>query len=318
MNSLAPIILFVYNRPIHTEQTLMALMQNELAAESILYIYSDGQKDQAKEEDANKIVDVRKVIRYKQWCKEVHIVEFDRNKGLAKSIIEGVTEVITKHGKVIVLEDDLVTSKFFVRFMNEALSFYKTDNRIFSIGGLNYKFSIPQSYKHDVYIVHRTESCGWGTWIDRWEKAEWWKVEFSSLFLNKNEIKKFNRGGDDLTGLLQLQMDGKIDSWAIQWDYCHYKHNAFCLRPIKSFIRNIGFDGSGIHSDNVSGDLHSGNQYNKQYYDINFIKDIAANNKIEKNFKSFFGVNRIWIVQVLFKTKCFIKTLLIKRHKYEF
>jgi len=306
-SSLAPIILFVYNRPWHTEQTLTALMQNEFASESVLYIFADGAKPEAMTEQLNSIAEVRRIIRTRQWCKEVIIKESDINKGLANSIINGVTEIVEKHAKVIVLEDDLVTSKFFLRFMNDALLFYKPDNRIFSIGGLNYLFPIPKNYKHDVYIVHRTESCAWGTWSDRWDKAEWGKVDFRSLFLNKKEIKKFNRGGDDLIKLLQLQMDGKIDSWAIIWDYFHYKYDAYCLRPIKSFVKNIGFDGSGIHSDKMNGELHSGIQYDNSEYDIKFDIKILPDKNIERNFKLFFIRKNNYFKDLTTKIKRYLK-----------
>lgn len=286
--NIAPIILFTYNRPWHTEQTLEALSVNKLANESILYIYCDGPKQNASTEQKNKIKEVREVIRKKQWCKEIHIIEAEENRGLANSIIAGVTEVIDKYGKVIVLEDDLVTSQYFLKFMNETLFFYEKDTRIFSIGATNYIFPIPINYNDDVYLVHRTESCGWGTWKDRWQKAEWNLTNYDDVLLNKREKKKFNRGGNDLSVLLNLQLEKKIDSWAIQWDYCHYKYDAYCLRPIKSFVNNIGFDGSGIHSDNnlTSGYTFSGVQYDKDKYEIKLIENIKGDKKIERNLKT--------------------------------
>jgi len=306
-NDPAPIVLFVYNRPWHAEQTLNALMQNELAAESILYIFADGPKNNVSSEQLNKITEVRQIIRSKQWCKEVIIVESEENKGLANSIITGVTEVINKHEKVIVLEDDLVTSKFFLRFMNESLLFYKENYRIFSIGGVNYTFPISPEYKDDIYIVHRTESCGWGTWSDRWMKADWNKTDYSSVFFDKKEIKKFNRGGDDLIRLLQLQIEGKIDSWAIRWDYCHYQHDAYCLRPVKSFVRNIGFDGSGVHSDQVNGELYSGIQYDESIYKLKLVRNIVSDKMVEKNFKFFFDGNSNCFKRVTNKTMRLIR-----------
>ena len=132
---LAPIVLFVYNRPWHTEQTLNALMQNELADQSVLYIYADGPKENATEEQLKKIEEVRHVIRTKKWCKEVHIIESEKNKGLADSIINGVTEIVNKYGKVIVLEDDIVTSKGFLKYMNEALELYKEEDKVYHISG---------------------------------------------------------------------------------------------------------------------------------------------------------------------------------------
>ena len=109
MNNLAPIIVFCYNRPDHLEQTLDALSRNELADQSTLYIYCDGPKDGASEEMRQKIADVRQVARKRQWCKEVHVVEREENVGLMNNIVGAVTEIVNKHGRVLVLEDDMLT-----------------------------------------------------------------------------------------------------------------------------------------------------------------------------------------------------------------
>lgn len=296
---LAPIVLFVYNRPWHTKQTLSALKQNDFASESKLFIYCDGPKQDSSKDNLQKISEVRKIIREKKWCKDVQIFESEVNKGLARSVITGVSDVINKYGKIIVLEDDIVTSKFFLRFMNEALSFYEDDKRIFSIGGTNYLFPIPKHYLHDIYIVHRVQSWGWSTWEDRWNKVEWGKQDFNDFLKNKREIKKFNRGGNDLIKILRLQLEGKIDSWAILWDYCHYKFDAYCLHPVKSFTKNIGFDGTGIHCNNSGGDINSGIPYEKQEFEIKFIEGILPDRQVERNFKSFFGKDRDKLILIL-------------------
>lgn len=132
---MAPVVLFVYNRPMHTEQTLEALHQNELADESILYIYADGPKGNLTKDAIEKIIRTRRVIRKKKWCKEVHIIESTHNKGLADSIISGVTDTVNRYGKAIVLEDDVVTSKGFLRYMNDALVMYEHDAGAMHISG---------------------------------------------------------------------------------------------------------------------------------------------------------------------------------------
>lgn len=311
IESLAPIVLFVYNRPWHTEQTLEALMNNELASESILYIYCDGHKENSNDEE--KIRTVRTVIRKKIWCKEVHIKELEKNKGLANSIIEGVTEIINKYGKIIVLEDDLITHKFFLRFMNEALNFYKSDFRIFSVAGTNYRFNIPKSYTEDVYIVHRSESCGWGSWLNRWDKADWNVSDFRSLIKSKRKRKKFNRGGNDMLPMLKSQIENKIDSWAIRWDYCMYKNNAYCLKPVRNLIINIGFDGTGINSG--IGDINKlfAISYNKDEYSIKFISNLKPNKFIEKEFKKNREINipdNRFLIKVINKIKLLIDSYL--------
>ena len=132
MSKLAPILVFCYNRPWHVEQTLEALSRNELADQSVLYIYCDGPKPDASDEMRQRIVEVRQVVRKRQWCKEVHIVEAEKNKGLANSIIDGVTEVVNRYGKVFVLEDDLVSSPYMLKFVNQALDYYQDYAGVFS------------------------------------------------------------------------------------------------------------------------------------------------------------------------------------------
>lgn len=251
MKQLAPIILFTYNRPLHTEQVLNALMKNELASESELYIYCDGPKVNASEEQRGKIAEVRRVVKKRQWCKKVYIVENDKNKGLANSVIEGVTEVFEKYGKVIVLEDDLVTSPYFLDYMNSALDYYENMPAVFSISAdrpPNKQFTIPGDYPYDVFVSLRTFSTGWGTWKNRWERINW-SLDYLDNFLNlPYQVSAFNRGGEDLTNLLILQRGFKIDSWSIRFTYYHFANHAVAILPCLSYIENIGFDGSGIHS----------------------------------------------------------------------
>src|SRR5215211_27101 len=112
-NNLAPVVLFVYNRPVHTLRTLKALKKNHLADESRLYVYCDGPKTNATEEERENINKVRSIVKQEKWCREVHVAESETNNGLAASIIKGVTEIVNRYGKVIVLEDDLETSPGF-------------------------------------------------------------------------------------------------------------------------------------------------------------------------------------------------------------
>ncbi len=165
--NLAPIVLFVYNRPWHTEQALNALMQNELAGQSVLYIYADGPKENPGDEQLKNIEEVRKVIRWQQWCKEVIIIEADNNKGLAASIVDGVTEIVNKHEKVIVLEDDIVTSVGFLKYMNEALTLYKDDERVLEVSA--FMFPIQSAGLPDTFFYNANSCWGWGTWKRAWK-----------------------------------------------------------------------------------------------------------------------------------------------------
>jgi len=245
MQELAPIVLFVYNRPSHTKKTIEALKNNELAGESDLFIFSDGAKS---ENDAQRVDEVRAYIKTIKGFGGVEVTEREKNFGLANSIISGVNHVSSLYDRVIVLEDDVITAPSFLTFMNNALEFYQTNKSIFSVSGYPYSIKIPGSYKKDVFISYRASSWGWGTWKDRWEKVDWEVKDFNSFIKDKKAQKLFNRAGEDVTPMLKAQIWGEIDSWAIRWTYSHSKHNAYCLLPIIPLCKNIGTDSSGTHS----------------------------------------------------------------------
>ena len=258
--TLAPIIVFAYNRPEHLQKTLDALAQNELANQSTLYIYCDGAKPDASEEQLTRVQMVRKVAQSAKGFKEIHIHSAEANIGLANSVIGGVTEVINQWGKVIVVEDDLQTSPYFLNFMNIALDKYESYPAVFSIGGYSYppqKIQIPKDYPYDAYVSVRCCSWGWATWKDKWEKIDW-SLDYLAEFLKQPEqIKAFNRGGDDLTNMLLLQQGHKIDSWAIRYAFQHFYHHAVTILPCVSYVDNIGFDGTGVHCADIGNEIQN-------------------------------------------------------------
>lgn len=282
MNNLAPIVLFVYNRPWHTRQTVEALQKNDLASESDLIIYSDGPKN---EQGKTNIEEVREYIRSINGFKSIKIIECKENLGLANSIIPGVTKIVNKYGRVIVMEDDVVSSKYFLGFMNNVLEFYKNDMRIFSVTGINHLTEKYQKYNYQVYLSYRSSSWGWGTWKNRWEKTDWEVRDFNEFKKDKGAQRLFNRGGEDLTDMLIAQINGEIDSWGIRWLYCHYKNDAFCLFPVYNLIKNIGFDGTGIHCGKSK---YFDTEINDDIVKIELVKNIEVSDDIVKEFKAYF------------------------------
>ncbi|MDP4286110.1 MAG: glycosyltransferase [Bacteroidota bacterium] len=247
MLEISPIVLFVYNRPWHTEQTLNALMQNELADQSVLYIYSDGPKENATEEQLIKIEEVRQVIRKKKWCKEVHIIESEKNKGLADSIISGVTEIVNQYGKVIVLEDDIITSPGFLKYMNDALNMYSDDERVGCIHAWNYDLD-STGYRDSTFFLKGADCWGWATWKRSWDFLdEDGKALMQSLVSKKQQFEFDRRGTHKYIEMLQSQINGTNDSWAIRWHASLFLANKYCLHPTKTIVKNIGLDNSGIH-----------------------------------------------------------------------
>ncbi|MDR1783880.1 MAG: glycosyltransferase [Dysgonamonadaceae bacterium] len=231
---LAPICLFVYNRLELTKQTVAALQKNFLASESELFVFSDGAKTENASEKVNQ---VREYVKTIDGFKTVKIFESKENKGLATSIISGVTQILEKYGKAIVLEDDLVTSPNFLDFMNAALDYYEHNYTVFSIAGYTPPIKNADS---DVYFTQRASSWGWATWNDRWDKIDWNVSDYEQFSRNGKLKKQFNRMGTDMCKMLNDQMKGKINSWAIRWCFHQFKNNLFSVFPANSKIINIG------------------------------------------------------------------------------
>jgi hypothetical protein len=246
-NDLAPIVLFVYNRPWHTEQTLNALMQNELADQSELHIYSDGPKQDANEEQLKQIKEVRRLIRAKNWCKKIHIVESVGNKGLADSIINGVSQVLNKSESVIVLEDDIITSKGFLKYMNDALKLYEKKDEIMEVSA--FMFPINVENLPDTFLYKANSCWGWGTWKRAWTK---YNNDALDLYLRLIEKKidwaSFNAfQGNAFKEQLIDNIENVINTWAIKWHATIYLFDGNVLHPKVSLVKNIGFDGTGVH-----------------------------------------------------------------------
>lgn len=252
---LAPIIVFAYNRPNHLKRTLDALSQNELADESTLYIYCDGPKLDASAEQISRINAVREEAKSIKGFKDIHMLCADKNKGLANSIIGGVSEVIEQWGKVIVVEDDLVTEPKYLSFMNAALEHYESFPAVFSVTGdrpqIN-KMTIPEDYDYDVFVSLRSWSYGWGTWKDRWSRVDWSMQNVEEYKKHPYEVEAFMRCGDDIHNMLMMQQNHEIDSWSIRFSFTHFIHHAVTIMPVHSYIRHIGFDGSGTHCGSSS------------------------------------------------------------------
>jgi len=255
MNNLAPIVLFVYNRPWHTQQTVEALQKNELASKSELFIYSDD----AKNFEARISVDeVRAYIDNIDGFKKVTVIKREKNWGLADSIIDGVTKIVNEYGKIIVLEDDLVTSPYFLRFMNEVLEKYEFEEDVYSVTG--YSFSNDVADIDDTYFLKLTSSWSWGTWKDKWKDFTYDNAIFSKCLERK---EAFNYDASyNYVGMVDDQLNRRINSWAIYWYASVFLKNGLTLYPAFSLIENIGFDGSGTHCSKLKNLEKS---YNKMY-----------------------------------------------------
>lgn len=257
----APIILFIYNRPDHTLQTLEALAANTLAQESDLFIFADGPKENATLEQLEKIKQTRELARSKTWCKNVTVIESEKNKGLAASIISGVTEIANKYGRVIVLEDDIVTGKYFLEFMNTALEKYADEKKIWHITG--WRDPVKRAEAGGSYFYPTMDCWGWATWADRWQYFKKDVSYYQSVFTDEMKFH-FNIEGSDpgMWSQIEANADGRINTWAIFWYATIFLCNGLCLAPTKSLVKNVGFDNSGVHcGTNPAQEIH---------HDLNF------------------------------------------------
>jgi hypothetical protein len=284
--NLAPITLFVYNRPTHTIRTVGALLRNVLASQSDLIIYSDAPK---RPEVAKAVQDVRDYIRTISGFRAIRIVERDHNWGLANSIIDGVTTVVSQYGRVIVLEDDLVTSRHFLEYMNAALDHYEGDPKAFSIGGYNFPertMPIPPDYAWDTYASFRCCSWGWATWIDRWKRVDWEMNYYNAFMQDKAAQESFNRGGPDMSGMLKMQYEGQIDSWAIRFCYAHHANHMQCIYPVKTLVLNIGLDNTGMHCGIDPRREHK--EFDEQWNPSSFCRAGHVDSQIARHFYDVF------------------------------
>lgn len=247
----APVVMFVYKRYEHTKKALEALGNNTLASDSVLYIFSDGAKAEKDLADVEKVRSLVTDFSKTNAFKEVHLRFSEKNNGLATSVINGVSEIIDQYGRVIVLEDDLVTTTDFLEYMNKALEFYEDNAKVWSISGYSFFDPDTLNYPHDIYMGYRGCSWGWATWKDRWEKTDWEVSDYKHFKYNPFLRRKFTISGNDMPGMLDSQMKGFISSWAIRWCYQQNKLKMYTVFPKYSKVKNIGTDGSGTHSGNV-------------------------------------------------------------------
>ena len=283
----APVVMFVYNRADHFQKTYDALSKCSEAKDTVLYVFSDGPKnDNAKDAVDNVRSAVKDIVSNGNF-KEVILTESAENKGLAKSVITGVSKVISEHKRVIVVEDDCVPSVHFLRFMNKSLDYYEEDTSVGSIAGYCPPISFPNDYNSDVFAAYRSCSWGWATWESVWDKVDW-DLKFMSQFYNNPEfIKKLNSFGSDRFMRLYRQTISDANSWSVKFGAHHIKEDLQTIYPRYSYISNIGCDESGVHSkaedaEKMRVDLSKAIPNPK-------LENVEINKEIQKTFKKHYS-----------------------------
>jgi len=282
---LAPICLFVYNRIDETMQTIDGLKANYLSAESDLIIYSDGFKNST---DKESVINIRSYLKEISGFKSIVIRESDVNKGLAQSVIDGVTEVLTSHDSIIVLEDDLITTPNFLDFMNQALKKYFSTNKLMSINGFSVDTSpIEDLSTNDVFFHSRTLSWGWATWSDRWKK-EFFSSEKISSNLTEQTLLSFKKNcGDDISRMLLDSLSGKNDSWYVRWAFRHFIEGKIAVFPRLSKVRNNGYGDSATHCKTIDVlKIRYDNEYSRVFH---FSNDIQIDKNTHKRILNYYS-----------------------------
>tara|TARA_X000000950_G_scaffold197989_1_gene238437 strand:+ start:290 stop:1288 length:999 start_codon:yes stop_codon:yes gene_type:complete len=288
----APILLFVFNRPVHTEAVLKSLKKNFFSKNSVLHIFSDNYKF---EKDKKNVDEVRKIISKFKGFKEIKIIKRKTNYGLSKSIRSGIKYVIKKYDSFIVLEDDIITSKNFIIYMNQCLQKYKNEKKVWHIGGWNYPTFNINDNKH-VYFDRMMNCWGWATWKDNWKKTEFNALKISKKF-SKTKIIKFNLDGvENFWSHLLLNKYKITNTWAIFWFLTISINNGLCVRPKKSLSKNIGIDGSGL---NCQKPLFSFNNLQKleKFFPKKFGKAKKEDEKSIEQIKKFYQLENFFLLR---------------------
>lgn len=285
--TLAPILLFVYNRPEHVRRSIESLLRNELAAQSELFIYADAAKDETEE---TAVTEVRRYIKGIEGFKSVHITERERNWGLANNVIDGVTTLVNRYGRVIVLEDDLIVAPYFLQFMNDALETYKDSQEVGHIQACDFTHdpSLP-----DTFLIKWTGSWGWATWDRAWKKFNPNGKELLKQLEERKLTRTFDFNGNyRFTRMLRRQIEGKNNSWAIRWNASLFLADILSLNVGRSLVQNEGFDGSGTNCG--GGGLYSSNLW-MHPLTVKPISPLTENKEARKAFERYYHhTNCFW------------------------
>lgn len=248
LKTYAPLAIYVYNRKDKLERTLKSLEKNVFAENTDVYIFSDAPK---KESDIKKVNEVRdylnKYAETNRAFNSIQLIIRDKNMGLANSIISGTNDIISRKGKVIVVEDDMVCHPNFLKYMNEGLDFYEDDMRYGSITAYTERVPGLKKYDHDIYVSEKAECQGWATWKNRWQGVDWELSDFDDYLRNKKDRRHMQSLQIDLDDMLIRKKHERISSWVVIWCYSLMKRGMWTVYPKDTLTYHIGYDGSGTN-----------------------------------------------------------------------
>ena len=283
----APIVLFAFNRPDRLAKTIESLLMNDEAKDCELFVFVDGARPE-KVGEADKVNEVQNVVKKIKGFKELHYSFSETNKGLGKSVIEGVSEVINKYGKAIILEDDLVLLPNFIAYINQGLNRYQDEKDVFSICGYSNRVKRPKGYLADTYFCNRSSSWGWGTWADRWNSVDWTLEPFEQYLKYKSQFNRW--GGSDCFGMLCGWHEGRNKSWAIRFCFSQFLQKRVSLFPMESLVINEGFDGDGTNCRKWSRFKYDIDNSGKR--DFVYPKNVSVDKRILKQALAYHSITQ--------------------------
>jgi hypothetical protein len=245
MSSPAPVALFVYNRPAHTTRALSALARCPEAGATNLTVFSDGPREDPQ---GASVEETRAVVRSARGFRSCETIQRERNLGLSRNIVDGVTRVLAGSDRVVVLEDDIEVQPEFLTFMNAALDYYRDAANVWSISGYLYPVDLPDSLLADAFLYRRFSCWGWATWADRWRRIDWTVPSRTEFMGNRGLFRRFSAAANDLPEMMLDRIDGLNDSWSIVFAYTQVREDGYSVHPVRTLARNAGFDGSGTHA----------------------------------------------------------------------
>ena len=301
---LAPIILIVYNRPLHTQKAIDSLLKNKYSSESNLFVFSD---NAFLKSDKQKVQEVRSYIKTIKGFKKVTMIERERNWGMTNNIIDAVTQIVNQYSKVIVLEDDVLVHPLFIQYMNQSLEMYMYDNIVFGITG--YLDPLKNKHIQNNTFFHRYPSCwGWGTWKRAWLKFDI-NLRAQIYLIHKNqELKRFSfNSANMILDQVKKNLSGYYFTYQIRWYASCFNQGGIFLHPAESLTTNIGFDGTGDRcgndNTNITQQLFKGKEL--------LLKRIPISEQISirKQYENFY-INLTYENNFKRKMKDIIKTFL--------
>lgn len=242
-NLYAPVAISTYKRLSHLESTIQHLKLNKLASDSDLFIFSDG----PKEGDENAVNLLRDYLKTINGFRSIEIFDRPTNNRIFNNR-DGMKTLLNQYGKIIFLEEDVLTAPGFLTFMNMALNKYEDNQRVFSITGYSPPLDLPSKFNEDAFFLRRFNAWGFGIWKDRFEQISYINQDqYEKLVSDKKRVKEFALYGEDMISMLKADVSGSIDALDVKAMYAQFIHDQYTLYPKNSLTKNIGFDGTGLH-----------------------------------------------------------------------